>query len=312
VRRLLGAGLALAGAATLATTVSPAPPPAEAAFPGAVGRIAMTLASSGSSAQVWTISATGTNPRLVVRTKTDVVAPSWSADGRRLVLVIGGAVWRVNGDGQRLARVTGRSVVDPESPAWSPDGKEIAFAARTRGSNFDIYVCRSDGGKLRRLTRSPLADEHPSWSRDGRRIVFARAISALRSEVWLMSATGSSQRRVGYGGAPDWSPDGRWIAVTLGRGIAVMRPDGTALTRLVDGPGMAGDPAWSPDGRWIVFWSDRASEEATKGDLYLVTTDGEDVTRVTSQPELWHFDPSWQPLPRHGNVRLAAKGHGRP
>jgi Tol biopolymer transport system component len=67
---------------------------------------------------------------------------------------------------------------------------------------------------------------------------------------------------------------------------------------LVDGPGIAGDPAWSPDGSWIVFWSDRASGEATKGDLYLVSTDGEYVTRVTDQPELWHFDPSWQPLPR--------------
>jgi Tol biopolymer transport system component len=54
--------------------------------------------------------------------------------------------------------------------------------------------------------------------------------------------------------------------------------------------------------RWIVFWSDRASDEATKGDLYLVTTEGEYVTRVTYQPELWHFGPSWQPLPRNGTA----------
>jgi TolB protein len=312
VRRHLGAGFALAGAATIATIVSPAARKADAAFPGAVGRIAMTVVSPGSSAQIWTVSPTGTRLRLIVRARTDAVASSWSADGRRLALVIGGAVWRVNGDGHRLARVTRSAVVDAESPAWSPDGKRIAFAARTRGRNFDIYVCRTDGSSLQRLTRSLLPDEHPSWSPDGRRIVFARATSSVRSEVWLMNANGSSQRRLSYGGAPDWSPDGKLVAFTLGRGIALSRLDGTGLTRLVDGPGIAGDPAWSPDGRWIVFWSDRASGEATKGDLYLVTTDGEYVSRVTYQPELWHFDPSWQPLPRILTVPRIAKEDRQP
>jgi Tol biopolymer transport system component len=61
---------------------------------------------------------------------------------------------------------------------------------------------------------------------------------------------------------------------------------------------MAGDPAWSPDGRWIVFWSDRVSAEATKGDLYVATVDGEIVERLTYEPELWHFAPSWQPVGR--------------
>jgi len=49
---------------------------------------------------------------------------------------------------------------------------------------------------------------------------------------------------------------------------------------------------------WIVFWSDRASDEATKGALYLTTANGEIVERLTHEPELWHFAPSWQPLGR--------------
>jgi TolB protein len=291
--------MSVAAAVAVATTVLPTSPVADAAFPGTAGRIAMSVLEPGSSARIWTISPVGTGPRLVLRGRTDVVAPSWSADGRRLAVVIGGAVWRVNGDGQRPARVTPRGVVDAESPSWSPDGKRIAFAARTRGSNFDVYVCRVDGGGLKRLTRSPLADEHPTWSPDGRRIAFARARSSVRSEIWVLNADGSSPRRVGDGGAPDWSPDGKRIALTLGGAIALVRADGTGLRRLVDGPGMAGDPAWSPDGRWIVFWSDRASGEATKGDLYLVRSTGGEVERLTDEPDLWHFDPSWQPLPRH-------------
>jgi TolB protein len=290
----------VAAAVTVATTVLPASPVADAAFPGGAGRIVMSVLEPGSSTRIWTISSVGARPRLVLRAKTDVVAPSWSADGRRLAVVIGGAVWRVNGDGQRLARVSRAGVVDAESPSWSPDGKRIAFAARTKGRNLDVYVCRVDGGGLTRLTRSLLADEHPSWSPDGKRIAFARARSSIESEVWVMNTNGSSPHRVANGGTPDWSPDGKRIAVTLGGSIAVVKPDGSGLERIVDGPGMAGGPAWSPDGRWLVFWSDRASGEATKGDLYLVPSNGGEVKRVTDEPEVWHFDPSWQPLPRNG------------
>jgi Tol biopolymer transport system component len=296
VRRRPGVGPILAALAVTATIVSPSARSAGTAFPGGVGRIAMTVVVPGHSAEIWTVSSAGAGLRRIIHTRTDAVAPSWSSDGRRLTLVIGGAVWRVNGDGQRLVRVTGRSIVDPESPSWSPGGKRIVFAARTSGANFDIYVCRTDGSGLRRLTRSRLPDEHPSWSPDGKRIVFSRATSTLRSELWLMNANGSAQRRIGLGGSPDWSPDGKRIAFSLGAAIAVMRLDGTGLTRLVDGPGAAGDPAWSPDGRSIVFWSDRASGEATKGDLYVVSGDGGAARRVTQQPALWHFDPSWQPL----------------
>jgi TolB protein len=296
VRRSPGISSTLAALALAAAVASPAPQPADAAYPGGAGRIAMAILTPGHTVEIWSVSSTGTRPRRILHLRTDAVGPSWSADGRRLTLVIGGAVWRVNGDGQRLARVTGRSVVDAESPAWSPRGTRIVLAARTSGPNFDIYTCRTDGSGLRRLTRSPLPDEHPSWSPDGKRIVFTRATSTLRSELRLMNADGTAQRRLGLGGSPDWSPDGKRIAFTLGNAIAVMRVDGSGLERLVDGPGAAGDPAWSPDGRRIAFWSDRASGEATKGDLYVVGADGSSVQRLTEQPDLWHFDPSWQPL----------------
>jgi Tol biopolymer transport system component len=52
----------------------------------------MSVIEPGTSARIWTISPAGAQSRLVLRAKTDVVAPSWSTDGRRLAVVIGEAV----------------------------------------------------------------------------------------------------------------------------------------------------------------------------------------------------------------------------
>ncbi|HEU5278000.1 MAG TPA: hypothetical protein VFU26_03750 [Gaiellaceae bacterium] len=283
-------------------------PGTPASFPGNDGRIAFSVVAAGKGAWISSISPDGSRLRRMVGGRTEAFSPSWSADGRKLVFVMSGAVWRMNGDGKHLARVSRRGVVDPESPAWSPDGRQVVFAARTAGQSFDVYVCRVDGTNLRRLTRSRLADEHPRWSPDGRRIVFSRA-GASGPEIWTMTASGRQQRRLGSGGTPDWSPGGTRIAYTRGLDVWVMAAAGRGAAQITHGPGMSGDPAWSPDGRWIVFWNDQAGGEATRGDLYLVRADGSAIRRLTYEPELWHFAPSWQAL-RRASPPVGSDGAG--
>lgn len=284
----------LAGTAAGGTGATPT------VFPGKSGRIAYNAAAAGKNAWISTVSPDGSRIRRLRLPHGEAFSPSWSADGRRIAFVLGPSIWRVNGDGHAPRRVTPNKVVDPQSPAWSPTGDRLVFTARTSGRNFDIYVIGARGGGLRRLTRSPGSDEHPSWSPDSRRIVYTRtALNGThvpRAELWTMNVDGSHQRRIGFGSAPDWAPDGKRLAFSRGAEVWVANTNGTKAERVVAGPGMAGDPAWSPDGRWIVFWSDRASGEATKGDLYLTAPGGEGVKRLTYEPELWHFAPSWQPL----------------
>ena len=269
---------------------------ARSAFPGKNGRIAYNVVASGVGVWISTISPDGTRIRRVISTRAEVFSPAWSADGRRIVFVLGSAIWRVNGDGNRLTRII--RVVDPESPAWSPDGTMVVFAARRSGGNFDIYVVGTNGKGLRRLTTSVGLDEHPSWSPDAKRIAYTHSGRVGPAELWTMSANGTARRRIGLGSAPDWAPDGKQIAFVRGTDLWIAKTDGSKAVRVIGGLGMAGDPAWSPDGRSIVFWSDRASAEATKGDLYITSVDGENVERLTNEPELWHFAPSWQPLTR--------------
>ena len=95
-------------------------------------------------------------------------------------------------------------------PDVSPDGKWVAF--RSIGNQEDIYVCRSDGSELRKLTDDAFRDRGPSWSPDGERIVFYSDRGG-RYQFWSIHADGSGlQQLTNISGRslwfPRYSPDG--------------------------------------------------------------------------------------------------------
>ena len=74
------------------------------------------------------------------------------------------------------------------------------------------------------------------------------------------------------------------------RDIAVVRPDGTELRTVVNGPGDDFAPAWSPSGQRIAYLSDSDGNV----ELYVASADGSNALRVTKTgvPE---SQPTWSP-----------------
>jgi hypothetical protein len=70
----------------------------------------------------------------------------------------------------RATRLTGGATAD-RSPRVSPDGTRIVFTS-LRDGNAEIYIMRSDGGGVMRVTEDPAVDDAPSWSGDGKYLVF--------------------------------------------------------------------------------------------------------------------------------------------
>jgi TolB protein len=183
---------------------------------------------SGSGYGIWAMNLNGTGLQRLTDVPSDA-SPAWSPDGsmiafQRFVDGIGIAVWLMDADGGNQRQLTTPHTTSSTEqndwrPDWSPDGDWIAFERHVSerecdpndcARTSDIYVTRSDGTSLRRLTKSGNNNE-PRWSPDGRRIVFASTRARAQrdfGDIYVMKADGTGQTRLTSAffaaDQPDW------------------------------------------------------------------------------------------------------------
>jgi hypothetical protein len=182
-------------------------------------------------------------------------SPTYTADGQRIAFIRRDGLFVMNADGTgQVAIVTpgeASNVKYARSPSWSADGTRIAFSCALKQVSWtDICVVNADGSNLTRVTTDAYEDVEPAWSPDGNRIAFAtnRGTTDGVMHIATMSATGTDFVQLGLGSSPAWSRDGsRLLYVVMapnGRGIYMMKADGTNVTRLTSGDDHG--PKWRP------------------------------------------------------------------
>jgi Tol biopolymer transport system component len=242
------------------------------------------------------VTSSGTGLRTLVANVAAVPGPgpslSWSPDGRRLAYVAPShepdTIVVVN-----VKDHSKRSLAQGDDPEWSPDGRRIAFIRDFHGLDGlrGLFVINPDGTGERQLAGTFPVAASVSWSPDSTRLAFATSYSTLGAAV--VGLKHGDVHLIGPG-TPAWSPDGKWIALSvLGVGINLVHPDGSARRWLSRLDPNVDPPAWAPNSSALAV---DASVGATTPDIWVLPLSGS-PRRLTQDARFdWSgFDPLWQP-----------------
>ncbi|HYH11612.1 MAG TPA: S9 family peptidase [Thermomicrobiales bacterium] len=250
-------------------------------------------------------------------------APALSPDGTEVVYVVSRVdtgtmtsvshLWLMDlatGDTSQLTR-TGTS---NGAPAWSPDGRRIAFISnRTGAGRHVLCIIDRSGGEAAEIETFaakpvsvtwhpegialavvvPMGKTDPSAPRVITRIDYKQdnrgLINDERQQVMLVWPDRGETRQLTDEPFdhvwPQWSPDGRRIAVKQSRqnGMAsqllILDDEGDELKRIGVADGTVGTWAWSPDGGTILF--DGTEVPSPQTDYYRYDVASGEVTKIT-------------------------------
>jgi Tol biopolymer transport system component/tRNA A-37 threonylcarbamoyl transferase component Bud32 len=170
-------------------------------------------------------------------------------------------------------------------PAISRDGKLIAFASdRAKEDNLDIWVQQIGGRDPIRLTRDPADESDPAFSPDGTMIAF-RSEKDGGGVYVVPSFGGTAELLAPRGRNPRFSPDGRWVAYSVGgeavsssgsAGVFIVNSGGGVPRAIHPEMATAINPVWSADSRRLLVLGRKNGNAPVRSELdwWILPIDG--------------------------------------
>src|SRR5699024_9489155 len=151
---------------------------------------------------------------------------------------------------------------------------------------YRLMVADYDGYNATSIYSSLDPVMSPAWSPDGSRIAYvAFDLNSGKATLRVQNvATGESRiisKEPGINGAPSWSPDGRYLAMTLSHkgdpDIYTYDLQTGERRQITTSPAIDTEPVWAPDGHSIYFTSGRGGQPQ----IYRMDPEGSNIERVT-------------------------------
>jgi TolB protein len=182
-------------------------------------------------------------------------APSFSPDGRKLVITLGGVdgnpdIYVLDITSRQTTRLTTHRAIDTEG-TWSPDGKYIYFTS-DRSGGPQVYRVAANGGTPERITFEGSYNARPRLSPDGTRLAvvhndrgnFRIAVMNLERKDLLVLSTGRQDE------SPSFAPNSDSLIYATRQGgdgvLETVSADGLIRQKMASGKGDVREPVWSP------------------------------------------------------------------
>jgi Tol biopolymer transport system component len=232
---------------------------------------------------------------------------------RRIAFAARDGVVVINTDGTNAITISVKNSAGFDmiysSPTWSPDGHWLAFIGEElRASEWiysysDIYIAKTDGSEVRRLTYSPnIIKGNLSWSPTKNYLLYnAQDASGKQTDLYLINTNNENDNRnitntATHETYPAWSPDGQKIAFlspdinNFGHeNLYIRNADGTNQQAIAGADAGYGKISWSPDGKQIIYVSPQNC-----GDIYTVDLESSHL-RLVNDMSGHKKSPAWSP-----------------
>jgi len=188
-------------------------------------------------------------PRYYYSTWDHYISPTWSPDGRELILVSNrghihgtGGFWRMEArPGAPLRELRYEETTWKARPDWSPDGTRVVYSSYLGRQWNQLWVMTSDGGDPFPLSYGEFDATAPRWSHDGSRIAYI-SNEGGNTALWVMEIPGAKQLRVE-------ARERRYKGATGSLAVSVVDRAGHPLPARIsvttsEGRGYAPDDAW--------------------------------------------------------------------
>ncbi len=237
------------------------------------GKTLLFVSRASGNADIYLQRVGGHNPINITKDcPKDDASPAFSPDGERIAFrseCEGGGVFLMGATGESKNRLTDFG----HDPSWSPDARKIVVATEqtldplNRNTTSTLWVVDVATGERLHLTQTDATQ--PAWSPHGQRIAFwgVRDQGGQR-DLWTVAAEGSATptevtNDLAVDWNPVWSPDGRTLYFSSGRGGAMnlwRLPIDESSGRVLGNPEpltapalWGGDISLSRDGRHLAY-----------------------------------------------------------